>query len=71
MTVLKSKRGKVLQFSMTSTLNNILQLNNILSLPDLPLNKILEVYLYNSYKNVVKYMLLAQVVVETNENYYI
>lgn len=60
MITLKSKYSKISLFLIMSILNNIFQLNGILSLPNPSLNKVFKIYLYNSYKNVTKFISLAQ-----------
>lgn len=69
MTALKSIYGKAPQFLVDVTLN-IIQLNSMLFLLSLLLNEVVKACLYNFCKNTTKFILLVQVVVETDENYY-
>lgn len=69
MIALKSIYGKVSQFLVDVTLNTI-QLNGTLSLPSLLLNEVVKACLYNFCKNAAKLILLVEVVVEIDENYY-
>lgn len=64
------KRGKTSQFLVASILDT-LQLNSILSLSELSLDKIVKVCLYNSYKNAATFISLARVVAKTDKNYYV
>lgn len=58
MTALKLKRGKELQSLVASTLDT-LHLNSTSSLLNLPLDKVVEVCLYNFCKNAATLILLA------------
>lgn len=64
------KRDKATQFLVASTLNT-LQLNSTLSLPDLLLDEVVEVCLYNSCKNTATLILLAKAAVKTDEDHYV
>lgn len=71
MTAPKSKRGKAPQSSVASTSDNTLQLNGMSSLPDPPLDEVLEACSYNSCENAARLMSLAQAVAETNEDHHV
>lgn len=66
----KSKCGKAPQSLMTSP-SDTLQLNGTLSLLDLPLDKVVKTYPYNSCKNVATLILLAQVAAGTDDNHHV
>lgn len=67
MTASNLKSDKTSQFLVASTLD-ILQLNSMLSLLNPLLKKIIKACLYN--KNAAILILLAQVIIETDENHY-
>lgn len=70
MTALKSKYGKAPQSSVASTLDT-LRLNGTSSLPDPPLDKVVEACLYNSCKNATTLILLAKAVAGTDEDHHV
>lgn len=70
MTAPKSKRGKAPQSSVAST-SDTLQLNGTSSLPDPPLDEVVEACPYNSCENAATLISLAQAAAGTDEDHHV